>query len=149
MLIDVVEVKPLSDYRLFLRFEDGLSGEIDISEVIEFKGIFAKLSDKSYFSRVKVNPEIGTICWENGADLAPEFLHENIKATDIDENDGWKNTSEKPLVNKRITIKYENSKGETVYTSAHYGSDNKWYDESSGLELDPKLILGWQALSKK
>ncbi len=71
MLFDVIEVKPLTAYNLYLRFEDGTSGEIDISKVIEFQGIFAKLADRNYFSTVKVNPDLGTICWENGADISP------------------------------------------------------------------------------
>lgn len=79
MLVDIIEVKPLSAYKLYLRFEDGTSGEVDISEIIVFKGIFAKLEDKDYFSTVKVNPDIGTIYWENGADIAPCTLYKLIR----------------------------------------------------------------------
>lgn len=79
MLVDVIEVKPLSAYILYLRFEDGTSGEVDISKIVAFKGIFAKLADKKYFSTVKVNPEIGTICWENGADISPCTLIRVLK----------------------------------------------------------------------
>lgn len=78
MLVDVIEVKPLAAYRLFLRFEDGTSGEIDISQIVLFKGIFAKLADKDFFSRVKVNPDVGTICWENGADISPCTLYKML-----------------------------------------------------------------------
>ncbi len=79
MLVDIIEVKPLTAYKLYLRFEDGTSGEIDISKIITFKGIFAKLKDKQYFSTVKVNSDIGTICWENGADISPCTLYKLIK----------------------------------------------------------------------
>ncbi len=78
MLVGVVEVKLLSEYKLFLRFEDGRSGEVDISQIIPFKGIFAKLADKDFFSRVKVNPDVGTICWENGADISPCTLYKML-----------------------------------------------------------------------
>ncbi len=37
-----------------------------------------KEKDKKFFSQVKVNSDIGTICWDNGADISPTFLHENI-----------------------------------------------------------------------
>ena len=77
--VDVTKVKVIADYRLHLTFNNGVSGEIDISKLVPFDGIFAPLKDKNYFSQVKVNSDIGTICWENGADLAPEWLYEHIQ----------------------------------------------------------------------
>ena len=75
---DIVKVTVLDNYNLHLQFEDGVSGEIDISQIIPFEGVFKPLKDKAYFSRVSVNPNVGTICWENGADLSPAFLHKKI-----------------------------------------------------------------------
>ena len=40
MLKDVTEVKAVGGYRLRLRFEDGVSGEVDVSEMVEFRGVF-------------------------------------------------------------------------------------------------------------
>jgi hypothetical protein len=40
--------------------------------------VFEPLRDVSYFRQVRVDPELGTIVWPNGADLAPEFLYEKI-----------------------------------------------------------------------
>ena len=45
MLVDVVEVKVIKNHVLFLRFEDGVCGEIDISKVISFEGVFSKLKN--------------------------------------------------------------------------------------------------------
>jgi hypothetical protein len=42
--------------------------------------VFVPLKDFSYFKRLKVNHEIGTIVWPNGADFAPEFLYEKLRA---------------------------------------------------------------------
>lgn len=78
MLINIVEVEYLADYRLFLRFEDGKNGEVDISKLIPFNGIFTKLKDKSYFADVQINDDLGTIYWENGADIAPETLYDAL-----------------------------------------------------------------------
>lgn len=78
MLIDIIEVKPLSPYKLFIRFEDGSSGNVDIAQVIPFEGVFAVLADKDFFATVHVNPEIGTICWENGLDLSPCVLYDLV-----------------------------------------------------------------------
>lgn len=78
-LIDVIKAEVLDDYKLRLQFEDGVIGIIDISKHIPFKGVFSRLNDKVYFAKVVVNPDIGTICWENGADLSPTFLRKNVK----------------------------------------------------------------------
>ncbi len=78
MLKDIVEAKPIKDYKLYLKFEDGINGIVDISQLIDFVGIFEKLKDFSYFQTVKVNPEWGTIYWENGADLDPDVLYSLI-----------------------------------------------------------------------
>lgn len=79
MLYDVIEVRTLGDYRLFLKFEDGKNGQIDLHKLISFKGVFEPLKDKKYFATVHLNTEIGTICWESGADLAPSFLYEHLE----------------------------------------------------------------------
>lgn len=76
MLIDILEVKPLDGYKVFIRFEDGISGEIDISKVVPFMGVFSELKDKHFFDQVFVNKETGTICWKNGADISPCSLYD-------------------------------------------------------------------------
>ena len=78
MLKDIVSVKPLENYQLYLKFEDNQEGIIDISQFIDFTGIFAPLQDLTYFAQVKINPEWGTIYWENGADLDPDVLYATI-----------------------------------------------------------------------
>lgn len=79
--IDVIEVTVLKDHKLHLKFDDGSQGDIDISKIIPFKGVFEPLKDTVFFSRVAINYDIGTICWDNGADLSPTFLREHIQAT--------------------------------------------------------------------
>jgi hypothetical protein len=83
MLKDVTEVEPLGGYRLRLRFEDGVSGEIDVSEMIEFRGVFAPLRDEAEFARVKIDRESGTIVWPNGADLDPDVLYAAVSGRPI------------------------------------------------------------------
>jgi Protein of unknown function (DUF2442) len=75
MLKDIVAVKPLEGYQLWLRFEDGVEGVVDISQIIAFSGIFAPLQDLDYFAQVQIHPELGTIVWQNGADLDPDVLY--------------------------------------------------------------------------
>lgn len=78
-IVDIIEVEVIENYKLALTFKNGQKGEVDIEKLIEFTGIFEPLKDKDYFSRVFVNADIGTICWENGADISPHFLYENMK----------------------------------------------------------------------
>ncbi len=75
MLKDIVEVYPLDGYRLRLRFEDGVEGVIDVSQLVPFTGVFAPLRDRTEFLSVRVNPELGTLCWPGGADLDPDVLY--------------------------------------------------------------------------
>lgn len=75
MLKDIVFASPLEGYRLFIRFEDGVEGVVDLGEVLSFRGIFAPLKDSNYFSRVRVDADLGTVAWPNGADLDPDVLY--------------------------------------------------------------------------
>jgi len=81
MLKDIVAVQPTRDYRLRLRFEDGR--EVDVAGMIRFEGIFAPLKDRAEFLKVSVNPELGTICWPNGADLDPDVLYAKVTGEGI------------------------------------------------------------------
>jgi hypothetical protein len=83
MLKDVVDVQPMGDYRLLLRFEDGVEGEVNVAELIQFKGVFAPLKDRIEFLKVHVNPQLGTICWPNGADLDPDVLYAKVTGEEI------------------------------------------------------------------
>jgi len=77
-MIQITKVELLGDYRLRLRFDDGIEGELDISEQIPFDGVFEPLKDLMFFRRVHLNRIWGTIEWPGGIDLDPEVLHEEI-----------------------------------------------------------------------
>lgn len=78
MLKDIIEVRPLDGHCLFLRFDDGARGIVDISQQIRFEGIFTWLLDPENFQQVRVDPELGTIVWPNGADLDADVLYSAI-----------------------------------------------------------------------
>lgn len=75
MLKDIVAVKSTGEHNLWLRFEDGVEGEVNLKPILSFKGVFAPLTDLDYFELVSVNQELGTICWPNGADMDPLVLY--------------------------------------------------------------------------
>jgi hypothetical protein len=74
----LVEVRYLRDFTIWVRFDDGSQGEVDFSG--EFDGpVFEPLRDVEFFRRFTLHPELHTLVWPNGADVAPEFLHERIR----------------------------------------------------------------------
>lgn len=77
MFLHVVDAKYLRDYCLWLKFNNGAEGEIDLTAELEGE-VFGSLRDPDTFKRFTVDPEIETVVWENGADFAPEFLYENM-----------------------------------------------------------------------
>jgi hypothetical protein len=83
MYRDVVEVRPLNAYRLFVRFEDGNAGEIDITTLVPFDGVFAPLKDRQVFQSVRVNAEMGTIEWPSGADIDPVVLYCRVRGIPV------------------------------------------------------------------
>ncbi|MGH7256354.1 MAG: DUF2442 domain-containing protein [Nitrospirales bacterium] len=83
MLKSIVEVRPVERYRLHLRFEGGVQGEVDIAQLVRFEGVFAPLKDRAVFSQVQVHPELGSIQFPNGADLDPDVLFATITGNSI------------------------------------------------------------------
>ena len=84
MLPRVEHVSYLGDYRLELRFTDGTKGELDLRErVVGRGGVFKPLEDVSFFKRVKVDPEAGTIVWPNEVDLCPDVLYSLVTGRQV------------------------------------------------------------------
>ena len=77
-MIEVIEAKYLGDYKIWLKFNNGESGEVNLETEL-WGPVFEPLKDKKIFSRFKVSSTLGTITWENEADFAPEFLLYEIK----------------------------------------------------------------------
>jgi len=75
MFIHVEKAKYVKDYKVWLSFNDGSEGEIDLSSELEGE-IFEPLKDISFFKSFTLDGH--TLSWKNGADFAPEFLREKI-----------------------------------------------------------------------
>ncbi|MHB9118251.1 MAG: DUF2442 domain-containing protein [Burkholderiales bacterium] len=75
-LIDIKEVRPLDNRQLELTFADGLRATLNMDRVLKsYTGVFAPLLEPDYFRQVKVDLELGTIVWPNGADVCPDVLY--------------------------------------------------------------------------
>ena len=79
MIPRVIDARHAGEYRVWLRFDDGLTGEIDLQEEL-WGPVFEPLKDVAEFSRLQADPELETVVWPNGADFAPEFLHDRLKS---------------------------------------------------------------------
>ena len=74
----VTEARYVSGYVVRLKFRDGTEGDIDLKS--ELTGpMFEPLLAIEQFKRFRVDDEFHTLVWPNGADFAPEFLHDNVR----------------------------------------------------------------------
>jgi len=74
----VAEVRPLPEFRLWVRFNDGLVGTVNMAQMIHSSaaGGFVVLRDKELFNQVAL--EYGAVMWPGGVDLAPDAMHDAI-----------------------------------------------------------------------
>jgi hypothetical protein len=75
-MIRVTKVSVLPRWRLAVVFSDGVEGEVSLEDRL-FGPVFEPLRDVALFSQAYID-EFGAICWPNGADLAPDALHERL-----------------------------------------------------------------------
>ncbi|MBH0179017.1 MAG: DUF2442 domain-containing protein [Nitrospira sp.] len=80
MYWDVVEVKPVEALGLFVRFTDGLTGEVRFKPE-HLSGVFEPLKDPAYFKQVYVDH--GAVAWPGQIDLAPDAMYQEIKAKGV------------------------------------------------------------------
>jgi hypothetical protein len=78
MMIRVTDARLVRDFVVWVRFNDGSEGEVDLSNELDGP-VFEPLKDSKVFAQFKVDTDVHTLVWPNGADLAPEFLHEHAR----------------------------------------------------------------------
>jgi len=73
------KVRPLENYRLYVKFMDGIEGFVDLSHLIKSDnaGVFTALSDFTLFKKVYLDH--GAVAWPGELDLAPDAMYEIIK----------------------------------------------------------------------
>lgn len=76
-MVQILEARPIEPYAVWIRFSDGVSGSVDLSDLVG-KGVFAAWKDAEFFRRVAIDPDTHTLAWPGGIDLAPEALYEDV-----------------------------------------------------------------------
>ena len=82
-----VEVKALNPYRIWLRYSDGVCGEIDLSDVAG-KGVFQAWDKPGCFQRVYIAPHLA-IAWNDDIELCPESLYLELTGKDWEDLPDW------------------------------------------------------------
>lgn len=77
MITHVIKAEYKGDYHVWLRFNDGAEGVVDLKDEL-YGEMFEPLKDIKKFKSFRIDPELETLVWENGADFAPEFLRDHL-----------------------------------------------------------------------
>ena len=82
-MFKIAEVKVLQGYRLWLRYADGVEGEVDLSD-LSGRGVFAAWNERRFFEDVRID-DSGGLAWGNHLDLCPDALYLRITGKTPDE----------------------------------------------------------------
>lgn len=89
MILHVTNAKYLKDYLIEITFNDGKTGVANLSQSLR-GAVFDPLKNKKIFSQFKIDQELDTIVWPNGADFAPEYLYFQAFKNDHELQDQFK-----------------------------------------------------------
>ena len=78
----VTECKASKDYRLWLRFEDGLEGSVFLGDLLEV-GVFGVWRDVDRFCRATVDREAATVVWDGGIQFDPDILYQDLLSSRV------------------------------------------------------------------
>ena len=78
-----VEARPLSGYRIWLRYDDGVEGEVDVSHLAG-RGVFKAWTDRAVFEGVHVDRS-GAVTWNENIDLCPDALYLRLTGKAVEE----------------------------------------------------------------
>ena len=78
-----IEVRALPDYKLWLRFDDGVTGEVDLSGYVG-KGVFAIWNDYNVFEQVYIG-EADQIAWRDEIDMCPDTMYMQLSGKTVED----------------------------------------------------------------
>ena len=77
-----VEVEPRDGFRIWIRYDDGASGVVDLSHLAG-RGVFAAWNNRRCFEDVHIAPA-GGIAWGSDLELCPDALYVQITGVSAD-----------------------------------------------------------------
>lgn len=96
MISKPIQVKTINQYSIWLKFDDGTEGKVDLSHLIN-KPVFQNWKDADFFDRVYIDPETGAIAWDENIELCPDNMYLKIKGITFEQ---WKNSQYSYATNK-------------------------------------------------
>ena len=75
----VIDARYLGDYKVWLEFNDGRKGVVDLSDDLYGENL-EQLRDRDRFAEFYLDYGLATIAWLHGADFAPDYLYERLNA---------------------------------------------------------------------
>lgn len=72
-MFKLVEVRVLEGYRVWLRYTDGVEGEVDLSDLAG-RGVLEAWNDRRFFEKARFD-ESGALAWGGDIDLCPDALY--------------------------------------------------------------------------
>lgn len=82
-MVTLLRVAPLNGCSLHLEYDDGTTGEVDVSALIG-KGVFAALKDRTVFDSVSVG-EQGQVRWNDELELCADALYLQVAGKSVEE----------------------------------------------------------------
>ncbi|RYZ45966.1 MAG: DUF2442 domain-containing protein [Sphingobacteriales bacterium] len=86
------EIRSLGKYRLWLKYEDGNSGEVNLSEFAG-KGVFQAWEQPGIFDQVYIDPESGAIAWNDQLDMCPDSVYFKLRGINPEDHFRQKNVA--------------------------------------------------------
>lgn len=77
-MIEPISVKPISESKLFIEYNDGMSGELNISKLLK-KDEYTSLKNIEFFSQVYIDEKTKDICWNNGLVLCKNAIYKQLE----------------------------------------------------------------------
>jgi len=68
-----IEIKPLPNFRLWMRYDDGTEGEVDLADLAG-RGVFKAWDDLAFFNSVQLGSH-GAIEWGMAIDICPDAMY--------------------------------------------------------------------------
>ena len=79
----IVEICPREGFKLYLRYDDGVAGEVDLS-ALAGQGVFAAWREPGLFARARLS-EAGAVEWPGEIDLCPDALYLELTGKPVEE----------------------------------------------------------------